>query len=96
MRCYVTHELTERFAEHRDQCGAVDDGRALKSGGDDCRRCEAQRDSDCSAQRAFGAGEHASELSCFHDVFHYVCLVAVVRNLYRKLARVRSQACDET
>ena len=96
MRCYVTHELTERFAEHRDQRGAVDDGRALKSGSDHGGGDEAQRDSDCSAQSAFGAGEHASELSCFHDVFHYVCLVAVVRNLYRKLARVRSQACDET
>ena len=78
-RCYVTHGLTERFAEHRDQRGAVDDGCALKRGGDDGGRCEAQRDCDCSAQSAFRAGEHASELSCFHDVFPLVGDIAQVR-----------------
>ena len=69
MRCYVTHELTERFAEHRDQCWAVDDGRALIRRSDHGGGDEAQRNSDCSAQSAFGAGEHAAELSPFHSAF---------------------------
>ena len=78
-RCSVGHGLAECFAEHRDQLGAIDDGRALKCGGDDRGRDEAQSDCDCSGQSAFGAGEHAGELSGFHDVFPFVCLVALLR-----------------
>ena len=79
MRCYVTHGLTERVAEHRDQRGAVDDGGALKRGGDDGGRCEAQGDCNCGGQSALSVGEHAGELSGFHDVFPFVSLIALLR-----------------
>ena len=79
MRRDLFHRLAKRFAEHRDQRGAIDDGCALKCGGDHGGRCEAQCDCDGGGQSAFGAGEHAGELSGFHDVFPFVCLVALVR-----------------
>ena len=65
----MTHELAECFAEHRDQRWAVGDGSALKSSGDNGGGGEAQCDRDRRSQRAFGAGEHAAELSRFHSAF---------------------------
>ena len=78
-RCNVGHGLAERFAEHRDQCWAVGQRCALKGHGDDGGGCEAQCDGDCGGQSAFGAGEHAGEMSRFHDVFPFVSFVANLR-----------------
>ena len=75
----MRHGLAECFAEHRNQCGTVDDGRALKRGGDDGGCCEAQCDCDCRGQSAFGAGEHAGECGGFHDEFPFFCLIANLR-----------------
>ena len=94
MRCQCEHfdlshrtsRLRERFAEHGDQRGAVDDGGALKRGRDNGGAGKAQSHSDCTGQSAFCAGEHAEEFSGFHDVVPLFCLhgvVAMERNVER-------------